>query len=432
MSDKQRDEILRACLAALDAGLTPEETLAVWPEQRDEIEPLLRQALLLRVAFAGKPSEGFQQRTREKLLFAAGREVKDALAREPSLDFVAQARFNLLRSAGAQTQEALREVPPPRLPFWQNARRRFLEAAIAPTRRPAPRPLAFALRTSLSVAMVVVAVAVSALIFTTSESTPSVNAELAALEQELQQLEAQAAAGDPNAIDALIDLSQRTAALIEKLDSEPTSNQATTKLPAIIDRQQDVANLVATDGQAPPLALAQAQTSLNQAEEMVRVLAALVDTPVPVKTTVPTATATPAETPLPTPTSAPVPGKEVRITFLASDDTFDLSWVEIRIASMRLVVPSTWSIIGVSPNDEGLATLETRFLRVDGPNVILIVDTQTAEINAIIDGQPLSVRSEEPQGEFIDVNSLVQNAASAALELRHLIETFELLGPLSD
>ena len=99
---------------------------------------------------------------------------------------------------------------------------------------------------------------------------------------------------------------------------------------------------------------------------------------------------------------------------------------------MRLVVPSTWSIIGVSPNDEGLATLETRFLRVDGPNVILIVDTQTAEINAIIDGQPLSVRSEEPQGEFIDVNSLVQNAASAALELRHLIETFELLGPLSD
>lgn len=52
MSDKQRDEILRACLAALDAGLTPEETLAVWPEQRDEIEPLLRQALLLRVLAA--------------------------------------------------------------------------------------------------------------------------------------------------------------------------------------------------------------------------------------------------------------------------------------------------------------------------------------------------------------------------------------------
>ena len=432
MSQKSIQELLQECLAALDAGLTPEECLGAWPERRGALEPLLRQALLLRVAFAPGPDQAYQERARERLLFAAGREVSQALSREPDPNFVSQTRSRLLNSAGAQAQEALRAVPPPRLAFWLNARRRLINSATSSASRPARQPL-FSLRSGLSAAMVAFAVMIAAFAYFSTESGPrSASAELAALEQQLQQIENQAAAGDPIALNVLIDLSRRTNALVEQLDSEAASAPLAASLPAIIERQQDVVNQVASEIPAPPPELAQAQAQLNQAEEMVRIFAASVETPAPQPTPVATATPAPIATPSTVSTIGPVPDGQARITFLLSDTTLGRSWVEVRTANLRLVVPSTWSIIGVVPDEEGIAVLEARFLRVDGPDVIIIIDTRSAEMNAIVAGEALAIRSDGADGAFISVSELVESAPSVALELSHIIQSFQLLGALAD
>jgi hypothetical protein len=46
---------LQECLDGFDGGLTPEECLSAYPRARAELEPLFRQALSLRVAFAASP-----------------------------------------------------------------------------------------------------------------------------------------------------------------------------------------------------------------------------------------------------------------------------------------------------------------------------------------------------------------------------------------
>ncbi len=129
MSRQQLEHLLQECLEGYDAGLSPEECLSAYPHVRSELEPMLRQALSLRFAFAAAPSEEFKSRGRETLLFHAGRDVSKALSKEPDREFVMDARQRFLSAAGAQAQEALRDVPPPRLPFWMNARRRLLDAA---------------------------------------------------------------------------------------------------------------------------------------------------------------------------------------------------------------------------------------------------------------------------------------------------------------
>ena len=414
MSRSQLKALLQECLTAYDQGLAPEDCLAAFPEHRAELEPLLRQALALRIAFAEAPAEALKQRLRERLLFAAGSEAIQSYAAEPDPEFVANTRGRLLETAGASAQEALRAVPPPRLAFWTNARRRLLEAgSLARPRRTAP----LALQRSLSVAVIVLAITVAGLAYVTSSSSPgSVSAEFASLEYDLTQIEQQAAAGETVSPSVIVALTMRTNDL---LDDQSTAAVAQ-RLPEIIERQREVVSFAVSEG-VPPAQLRQAQQELAEAEAKVRTLTAIVEPSISI---VPEAliqdSPTPTVTAPITATPEPLEEAQIRIGLYPSDTTFNISWTEIRTTNIRLLVPSDWQIIGVTTTNN-IATLETIFLRVDGPEVIVMIDTNSGGLVGLINGEPVTLRSEGPNGAALDIEALIAIATDQAPALHHII-----------
>jgi hypothetical protein len=413
------EALLQECLAAYDNGLSPEECLSAFPHHRAELEPLLRQALELRIAYAAAPREGFRQQLRERVLFVAGREATQAYTATPDPDFVAHARARLLSAAGATAQEALRSVPPPRLAFWVNARRRLLERASSPHMQPVPRAGAFVLQRGLSFAVVLIAIAVAGFAYLASQPNPqSVNAEFALLEQDLRAIEAQAAAGNISAAE-IIDLSKRTNDLVGRLDTESPLAE---KLPAIIERQKEVVTLAASDGRAPSL-LMEAQQELTQAEAIVKDLTASAQEPALAPTQSqplfpPTATASAPKTPSATPAFVELGPNQVYIAALPSDTMFGLDWTEVRTAHVRFVVPSTWTVVGITTT-LGYGSLNSGLIRFDGPNIILSVDTEDGESNALIDGQFIQIRSEGDDGKPVSVEQLLAASVNLAPALFH-------------
>ena len=419
MSRSQLEALLQECLTAYDQGLAPQDCLAAFPEHRAELEPLLRQALALRIAFAEAPAEALKQRLRERLLFAAGSEAIQSYAAEPDPEFVANTRGRFLETAGASAQEALRAVPPPRLTFWTNARRRLLEAgSLARPRRTAP----LALQRSLSVAVIVLAITVAGLAYVTSGSSPgSVSAEFASLEYDLTQIEQRAAAGETVSPSVIVALTMRTNDLLEKLDDQSAAAVAQ-RLPEIIERQREVVSFAVSEG-APLAQLRQAQQEMAEAEAKVRTLTAIVEPSIPSfpetliqdsPTPTPTAPATITATP------EPPEGAQVRISLYPSDTTFNISWTEIRTTNIRLLVPSDWQIIGVTTTNN-IATLETIFLRVDGPEVIVMIDTNSGGLVGLINSEPVTLRSEGPNGAALDIEALIAIATDQAPALHHII-----------
>ncbi|MPZ49152.1 MAG: hypothetical protein GEU75_07615 [Dehalococcoidia bacterium] len=437
MSRERIDEMLQECLAAYEHGLTPEECLSAFPEQRAVLEPLFRQALSLRFAFANSPRQEYRQRTRERLLFAAGRDVSHAYSSQPDELFVERARRRLVANAGAGAQEALRNVPPPRLPFWVNARRRLLEAAAMPRPR-AAFPMALALRGSLSAAVVVLAIAVAGLAYLTSQTRPQgVSAEVAQLEVQWQEVQDQLASGRPVQTDVIVELTTKASTLATRLSAEPAqAAQAPVaeKLSAIIDSQQDVVN------ESPAPELVQAQQQLNQAEEKVRILASRVESPTSqpsaAASTTPEPTNTPAATatarPGPTATPAPVLTGQVRMRLLPGDTTYGLSWTEVRTSNMSFVIPATWEVTNVVVNSSGIATLDSSWLSIEGDGVAVLANTRNGEIQSLIEGERIELRTEGKNGEVIDLEELVQVADEAALPLRHMLASLELTGTLGN
>lgn len=417
-------DLLQQCLEAYDAGLSPEECLSAFPRDRRVLEPLLRQALSLRIAFTHAPSEDFQERTRERILFAAGREVSHAFASEPRTEFVDRARQRLIRSAGANAQEALRSVPPPRLPFWWNARRRLLEAAVVPRPRPVFRP-SFALRAGLSAAVVVLAIGIAGAAYLASERHPtSVNAEFAYIEQRLTDVEQRAAAGESVSPAVLTDLLRRTNELASKLEDQPTP--VTEKLPALVKRQKEILNSTAPPGARPP-ELVQAQQQLNQAEQKMRELAARNDpAPQPSANTNPSSSspAQPPATAAPAISLAPLQTGQVLAGPAPADTTYGMSWNEVRTTSMRFVIPSGWKVTNVTPVSPNIYALNSGYVGVDGGGSPLIVNVTTGEISALINNQLVNLRT--AAGVVIPVEELVAKAGPASLELRHLLESFAL------
>lgn len=432
MSVDRMPDLLQECLQAYDSGLSPEECLSAFPAARHRLEPLLRQALSLRIAYAGVPSEEFRLRARERLLFVAGREALQAFAGEPDPDFVANTRQKLVTAAGAAAQEALRAVPPPRLPFWVNARRRFLESASARP-RPAFQPLALVIRAGLSAAVFVLAIAIAGAAYLTTQSNPSVGAELASLEAQLSQVEQKSAAGEPVSPTVLVELTRKTNDLAEKLNDDPSGPEAE-KLPAIIERQKDVVSQAATDGVGPS-DLQAAQHELNEAEEKVRLMAArAADQPTSLSQPAtdpteagPTKTPTPDATATPTPKPIQLEKDQVEIRVRPDDNAAGTSWVNIWTTKIRFAVPGYWKVSGVSSNRNGVATLDTGVLGFEGPNVNVMVDMETGEINVIVGNKSFVLRSAGPDGQTLGTEDLVANAGIATLELRHLVETMEIL-----
>ena len=450
MSSKRIEELLQECLAAYDQGIAPNDCLAAFPQHRDELEPLFRQALSLRMAFTATPSEEFRLRARDRLMFAAGREVTQAFNKtEPDPEFRTKARERLLEAAGASAQEALRAIPPPRLPFWVNARRQLLEAASRQT-RPQPRQPVVALRRGLSMAVVVLAMAVAGIAYiVTQNGAQPVSADIAKLEQDLAAVEAQARAGQIVPAQVIIDLSNRTSQLVDKLNEQPAAVQSAEKLPAIIERQQAVATQAVIEGPAPEVR--QAQQNLVQAEEkVVRLFAAAAATPTsqplvvpPSPTTQPPASpsqaaaTTPTNTPptstagpASTSTPAPILPGVVSVALLPNDTFGNMSWTEVRTSTIRFVVPSDWTLVGIVVNNSGIATLGGSSLRIQNAaaSVIVIVNVNNGEAQAVVNGGPaIRLRGGGYDGAAATVNDLqsVDNGPA----LYHIADSIELPAP---
>ena len=436
MSSDNIQLLLQECLSAYEGGRSPEECLSVFPEQRHVLEPLMRQALRLRVAYASAPRPEFRREMREKLLFAGGREVTHAYGAEPDSRFVSHVRQRLIYHAGAEAQEALRAVPPPHLPFWVNARRRLLESAAAPSPRlrTAGLPMTLMFRTALSAAVVVLAFAVAGLTYLTLQpESDSVGAQIASLEHQLDELEEQTAAGQVVSPTVLIELTRKTNELVEKLNDQP-STPLTASLPDIIERQRDVVTAAVVDSPAAAPELMQAQAQLNQVEEKVKVLASRAETPAPEatpeSTAAPSRTATATPKPSATATPAPILARQVRIRLLPSDTTYGLSWTRVQTAAMSFVIPTTWDVTNVTVDSSGLAILDSDWLLIAGRDTRIAVNIRTGEITSVVNGVRLGLREEGKFGKVIDAETLTNEAGTIAPTIQHMLSSLEIGGSL--
>lgn len=424
---KKLDMLLQECLAGLDAGLSPEECLSAWPAHRDRLEPMLRQAMLLRLSFAAAPSPEFRARTRERFMFAAGREARQALAVQPDPHFVQTTRLRLLNAAGAAAQEALRSVPPPRLAFWMNARRRLLEAG---TTGPAAASgaMAPALRMGFSAAAVlVIAISVAAMAYFTTQSggTTSVGAELAAIDQQLREIEQQTDLGRPASTETFIDLSKRAAAVVDRMSTEQPQAALATKAQDVIDSIKQAAS-------TSPDAKLQVEQQLAPAEQKLFALQAstplaqptsAASTPVPASTTAAaSAAAASPTTAVPAGTPVPLGPNQARIRAVPGDTTAGLSWSELTTERFRVLLPTSWQLIGPTFGAGGIGTLDGSRIRVVEPGgTSLVIHVGSGEIQALVNGLFVVLRSED--GTRMTVDNLVAVAGPLADELNHILES---------
>jgi hypothetical protein len=469
MSQEQLNQLLQECLAGFDSGLSPEECLSAYPHARQELEPLLRQALSLRIAFATSPREEFRQAARERLLFAAGRDVKAVLNNQPDEDFVANARNRFMIAAGAPAQEALRAVPPPRLPFWSNARRRLLEAAAMPKPQPRFRPVlnfghvTFAMRSGLTAAVVVVAVAIAGATFMAGNDLAgngprsASSADLQYLEQRLDQIDQMRAQGQPISSSALEELAKLTSQLAAQLESQPSA-PIMSKLPDLIERQQEYQEA------ANNRDLLQAQQDLQQAEEKVKQAAAkatetatpqqpvtALTEPSPSATTPPsTATVPPSGTPqtpsatagtagtatpgpatpgVTQPQAGPLIDNQIVIRPELDDKTAELRWLSVQTNNISFVVPSDWTLRGFRETAAGRTMLDSKFLFIEtggSPRITIVVDMETGEVTALIGGAAVQLRGQGAEGKLIDPVELVEKTDDLSPALHHFLTSIEL------
>jgi hypothetical protein len=463
MSRQQLEHLLQECLEGFDAGLSPEECLSAYPHVRAELEPMLRQALSLRFAFAAAPSEEFKRRGRETLLFHAGRDVKKALSKEPDPEFVMDARQRFLSAAGAQAQEALRDVPPPRLPFWMNARRRLLDAAASPAPQPA-RSYTFAMRSAMSAAVIMLAIGVATLgFFLSSNQAGSPGASRVAsanidyIEETLDEIERQRAQGIPASASVLTELTNRTTAVAAQIAAGEVEGPLAARVPALIERQQEIVNTAVVTSAKQEPELVEAATRLEQAEVQV---ATARETPVPTSTTGvavlgPTTTASPRGTVTPTaqatqepkptgtagpsPTVAPVelePG-QVLVAVDPKDKLFatesnPLPWQRVTTSDITFLIASDWKIDNIEIED-GLAVIgASNFNVVTGsPDVPAVIVKQDGEVIALINGRNVQLRSEK--GKVMAGAELLELLPNpTGLKLLHFLESIEVGSGVED
>ena len=417
--------LLQKCLDGYDAGLAPEECLSAYPRVRRELEPLFRQALSLRMAYATSPRAEFRFEARERLLFAAGRDVSYALSAEPDEGFVQTTRQRLLNRAGAQTQEALRDVPPPRLPFWSNARRHLLETAAT---TPPKRTSGFAtarVRTAVSAAVVMLAVTVAGAGFLVQSSPTSesplttAGAELLHLTEQVDSVEQLSASGEPIRSGLLDELANSTFRLAEQSSVDPDLKD---RLPDLIERQQQLAQQLSPDTTLGET-LASAQQLLEQSSESTSTTiaptsAAAVVEPTPENTPDAVATATPEVHEEPDaavePSLSVQPG-QVSYQPDPSVTELNLNWARVTTSSFSFVVPEGWTFSFLEFDDNGIATLPVGFIVIetDVAGAQLAVNAETGEV-MLLNEDGLLLRSEGADGEVIDVPALAAAMNNAA------------------
>jgi len=396
MSKTRIEQMLQECLDGYEAGLTPEECLSAYPRSRVELEPLLRQALSLRVAYATSPREEFRHQAREQLMFAAGRDVELALASEPDANFMLQERTRFLNVAGAAAQEALRDVAPPRLAFWINARRRLLEAAAGTAPAPARR-FGVALRYSLSAVFVAIAIAVAALAPLGSNSPDSPDAALAAIEADLNSIERRTQQGEAISGAELDDLADRTTLIANSIDQFDAARAE--KIGGLSVRLLEVSRQISPDPK-----VTEAQQQLTEVQQRFGTTASVSPT---IAAAIAEPTDEPAlavtEEPGPAPTPEPLQPGEVRVTE-TDDNTLGLTWQQVSTTNVSFVMPDDWALITVEEDEDGVLrqTGDILAFQTSGETPIIVLITDLGETIARIDsGVALTLRGRGVDGDTI-------------------------------
>jgi hypothetical protein len=105
--------------------------------------------------------------------------------------------------------------------------------------------------------------------------------------------------------------------------------------------------------------------------------------------------------------------------------------MKVETSSMSFVVPSTWNIVGIVTNDDGIAGLESQFLRIDGPgDTIVSVNTRSGEL-WLLDNPPVLLRAEGRNGAKIEITELFAKVDDVAPHLYHIVESLDITGPLA-
>ena len=453
MVRKDLQQLLQECLEGYDAGLTPDECLSAYPRVRAELEPLFRQAISLRVAYAASPSREFRHRAREKLMFAAGRDVTHALSAEPDPQFVNTTRQRLLNRAGAGAQEALRDVPPPRLPFWANARRHLLETAASTPPKPVHRMPA-TVRYALSAAVVVLAMAIAGAGFFLQDSpvnhpAQNASAELQYISNQVDNYEQLRASGQVVSSKELNELATRTKNLVEKSTTDNPNQDVLAKLPDLIDRQRQLAK---DDNASNDETLANVQQRLDEADQQVTAAVAASPTAVPTSTQDTTAAIAPTPEPTVEPTaeatatpeatlsvpdvepvdpSALGPGQVVK-QFNPDVQLLGVRWWSVTTNAVRFDIPEAWTVTNIVTDENGISVLNppaALFVKTDVAGLTLVVSNQSGKVVTVVDGQQYTLRDAGNVAP-LGVNELVQiiGVDPQVLNLHNMLNSIEVFG----
>jgi hypothetical protein len=421
MSKTRIEQMLQECLDGYEAGLTPEECLSAYPRSRVELEPLLRQALSLRVAYATSPREEFRHQAREQLMFAAGRDVELALASEPDANFILQERTRFLNVAGAAAQEALRDVAPPRLAFWINARRRLLEAAAGTAPAPARR-FGAALRYSLSAAVVVIAIAVAALApLGGSDSPDSPDAALAAIEADLNSIERRTQQGEAISGAELDDLADRTTLIANSIDQFDAARAE--KIGGLSVRLLEVSWQIQPDPKVTEAQqqLAEVQQRFGTTASTSPTIAAAI-----VETTDEPALAV-SEEPGLAPTPEPLRPGEVRVTE-TDDEEYGLTWQQVSTTDVSFVIPDGWDLITVEEDEDGvLRQVGTLAFDTGGDKPVIVLVTEYGQAIGQVSGVALQLRGPGVDGDTIAPETLA-DLGEIGLALHHFVLSISTTG----
>jgi hypothetical protein len=351
------------------------------------------------------------------------------------------------------------------LPFWSNARRHLLETAAAAPPRQQGHVMAFGLRSALSAAVVVFAIGIAGAAFFVSsnpanETRFAISAELAEIERKVGSLDdyrTQGAIIPPGLLDELQHLALRTSTLYEHVANQ---DGALEQLASLIDRQQEFIAYAQSSGYDHP-DLVNASEHLSEAEEkMGGGSTALIESPEPIETadttamipTIPVETTTPEPEPTrePTPTGGPAPTQtaepsdpfdpadleegQVLVLAESSDTTLGLDWNRVWTVNGSFVYNAAWSAnLSV---DEGRAELHSNYVVInlpaseEGPSLGPIVLTlTTGEVVALINGEQITLRSEE--GTVIDPAEIVELTGELGPALYHFLTSIDITAEIT-
>jgi hypothetical protein len=291
------------------------------------------------------------------------------------------------------------------------------------------------MRYGLSAAVVVIALAVATLAPFTDNSPKTADA-LAALEQQITNLERQ----DQVSASELLVVSRGINAIADTLDDKPALEVAR-KLEGLTARSEALSLSASNEPE-----LTKAQEELEEAQTKLRVFAAAVATAEPTQAAALVApsgeasvspTAEPTQKPAPTPTAIPAPRTQVK-TAISKDKSYGLEWLEVKIGNTTFLMPSSWRLLNVSGDENGILSIKDSYLGVDtggSPSVMLVIVPATGQVNTVITQTSLPLRYPGVDGVTIAPDDLARATELAGLDeevvlaLHHFVLSVNVTGP---